>query len=281
MSKIKLEPHIKWRLIVIALVIGYSFIYTYMVAILLAHSPDTIYYHVSTGILIGVLGCLTIYIVYNIDRLISRIMVKTSKFVFIFNFLISFVISVLMFAIIGWSLNVILRDIWTLNFGYLKEQIAIVNYLSILILSYYTIAYFSKSTELQNKKLKAENLEMSKALNKYATRIPSLSNKKTVLISVDHVVYFKIEDGIVFAYTDDQKKHSITTPTLSELESKLNPAIFFRINRSEIIHVDKIISFEPYFKDRLAIKLSTNNTTVYTSNKRSSQFRNWLTYTTK
>jgi len=186
-----------------------------------------------------------------------------------------------MFAVIAWLLNVILRGLWVLDFQYFKEQLIVINYLFILILSYYTISYFSKSSELRNKKLKAENLEMSIALNKYVTRIPSLSNKKTILIPVNSVLFFNIEDGVVFANTIENKKHPLVTTTLNELESKLNPAIFFRINRSEIIHIDKISSYEPYFKDRLAIKLSNSQTTLYTSNKRSSSFREWLTSASK
>ena len=277
MYRLKIEPQLKRRLIIISLIIGYSYIHTFIIAIIYAESVDTIYYHFSSGLLFGILGSLTIYVVYNIDRLVDKIMLKTSKFAFFLNVVIIFFTSLLMFAIIAWLLNVILRGVWTLNFGFLKEQLIIVNYLSVLIMSYYTISYFSKSAELRNKKLKAEALEMSIALNKYPSRIPSLSNKKTVLIAVHTIFYFKIEDGIIFAYTSENKKHPLTTPTLNEVESKLNPASFFRINRSEIIHIDKISSFEPYFKDRLAIKFNNSSTVLYTSNKRASQFREWLT----
>ena len=117
---------------------------------------------------------------------------------------------------------------------------------------------------------------MSLALNKYLKRIPSLINKETTLISIDDVVYFKIENGIVFAHLIDGKQKPLSITTLNELESKLNPAVFFRINRSEILHFDKIVSFEPYFKDRLAIKLLESKTILYTSNAKSTLFRKWL-----
>lgn len=275
-----IKSKLKKRLLIISLIIGYSLIYTFMIALMLAQSLDTIYYHFSSGILIGILGCLTLYLVSSIDRLIDRLIVKTSKYVFILSFFISFFASIFMFALIGWVLNVILRDIWIIDFAYVREQLVIINYLAILILSYYTISYFSKSTELHNKKLRAENNEMSKALHKYASRVSSISNKKTILIDVDNINYFQIEGGVVFAYTDDNKKHPITTTTLNELESKLNPAIFFRINRSEIIHIDKIKYFEPYFKDRLAIKFNNSTDTLYTSNKKAALFREWLSQTT-
>lgn len=252
-----------------------------MVTLLLAQSFDTISYHYSSGLLLGILGWVTIYIVHNIDRLIEKIMVKSSRSVFFINVLISFSVTALMFAIVTWLLNVILRGIWTLNFAYFRDQLILINYLSILLLAYYTISYFSKSLELHNKKLKTENLEMSAALNKYISRIPSLSNKKTVLIPVQNIMFFKIEDGVVFSYTIEDKKYPLTITTLSELESKLNPSVFFRINRSEIVHVDKVSSYEPYFKDRLAIKFKNNKTTLYTSNNRSAPFRAWLTNTVK
>jgi len=281
MSKINIRPHLKRRLIIVTMIIVYSYIYSYMIALLLAETPETIYFHFSSGLVISIFGCLAIFIVHNIDQQIDKIMAKSSKFVFLINFLISFFTSVVIFAVITWLLNVILRDLWVLDFQYFKEQLIVINYLFILLLSYYTISYFSKSSELRNKKLKAENLEMSIALNKYVTRIPSLSNKKTVLIPVNSVLFFNIEDGVVFANTSENKMHPLTTTTLNDLESTLNPAVFFRINRSEIVHIDKISSYEPYFKDRLAIKLSNSQTTLYTSNKRSSSFREWLTSASK
>lgn len=252
-----------------------------MIAVLLAPTINAVYFHFSTGISLSITGCIALYIVHQVNTLINKIMVRVSKAIFFINILLSFLITSLLFAFITWLLNVFLRSNWTLDFLYLKDQIVIINFLILVILAYYTIAYYTKSVAIKNKKLKADNLELSLALNKYLTRIPSLSNKKTVLIPVSDILYFQIEEGIIFAYTNPNKKLALTITTLNELEASLNPIGFFRINRSEIVNIDKVSSFEPYFKDRLAIKLSNNETTLYTSNTKSAPFREWLTKPSK
>lgn len=247
-----------------------------MIAVLFAPEFSAINYYLDSGLSLSLIGCITIYIVYKIDNFINKMIIKSSKSIFIINFLISFFISSIFFAFISWFLNIILRDEWSLNFSFLRQQMLIVNFLLILILSYHTILYFTRSITLKNRKLTADNLEMSLALKKYLTRIPSLSNKKTVLIPIKNVLFFKIEEGIVFAYTSENNKKALTTTTLNSLEPKLNPVIFFRINRSEIVNLDKVESYEPYLKDRLAIKISKSNITLYTSNSKSSSFRERL-----
>ena len=48
------------------------------------------------------------------------------------------------------------------------------------------------------------------------------------------------------------KKHALNY-TLSDVEGKIDPSKFFRINRSEIINLDFLEKVEPYFKNKLAI----------------------------
>jgi hypothetical protein len=268
---------LKKYLLIAFLITVVSYLYSLMIAVLLAPAIKDIYFHFSTGISLSITGCIALYIVHQVNMLINKMIVGASKAIFLLNILVSFLITSILFAFITWLLNVLLRSTWELDFLYLKDQIIIINFLILIILAYYTIAYYTQTTAIKNKKLKADNLELTLALNKYLTRIPSLSNKKTILIPVSDVLYFQIEEGIVFAYTNPNKKHALSITTLNELDSNLNPAVFFRLNRSEIVNIDKITSFEPYFKDRLAIKLSNNETTLYTSNTKSAPFREWLT----
>lgn len=247
-----------------------------MIAVLFAQDYNAINYYFDAGFSLSFLGCLILFIVYKIDTFINRAIYRFSKSMFTISFFVSFFTSLLLFFFVSWLLNGFLRDEWSLGFTFLKQQIIFINFLLLLILSYHTIAYFTRTTAIKNKKLTADNAEMSLALHKYLTRVPSLSSKKTELIPIAQILFFKIEEGVVFAYTNDGKKKPLTITTLNLLESKLNRAKFFRINRSEIVNIDKIESFEPYFKDRLAIKISNNSTTLYTSNTKSASFREWL-----
>lgn len=253
-----------------------SFTYTLMIAILSAQNMDTVNFQIDAIFSLTIIGIVAIFIIYKIDGVINRLNIKRTKSIFVVNLFISFFASSIFFIVISWLLNVFLRGNWVLNFVFLKQQILLLNFLLILTLSYHTITYFIQSLALRNKKLTADNLELSLELNKYLTRIPSLSNKKTILIAIAQVSYFKIEDGVVFAFTKDQQRHPLTITTLNALEAKLNPTVFFRINRSEIINIDEVASYESYIKDRLAIKLTNHNLSLYTSNTKSAPFRDWL-----
>ena len=265
------------KYIIIALLISIvSFVYTFMIAILFAQDYESINYYIDSGFSVSVFGCLIIFITHKIDLFIYNTINKQSKTIFILSVFVSFISSLLLFLLVSWLLNGFVRSNWSLNFIFLKQQIIFIIFLLLLIFSYHTVVYFTKSIVIKNKKLKADNLEMSLALNKYLTKVPSLSNKKTELISITQILFFKIEEGVVFAYISKQKKKPLTYTTLNHLETKINPTMFFRINRSEIVNIEKIESFEQYFKDRLAIKILNESITLYTSNTKSPSFRNWI-----
>lgn len=266
----------KKYVVIVTLIIVASFTYTYMIAVLFAQNFESITYYFDSGIFVSVISCLIILIVYKIDILINKTISKLPASIFVINVFVSFVTSLFLFFIISWVSNGFIRNEWSLSFTFLKQQIIFVFYLLLLISSYHTVAYFTRATQIRNKKLKADNFELNLALNRYLKRIPSLTNKKTEMIPINNISFFNIEDGLVFAVTKDNKRKPITVTTLNRLEEMLNPMKFFRINRSEIVNIDEIESFEPYIKDRLAIKILKSNVILYTSNTKSSYFRTWI-----
>jgi hypothetical protein len=247
-----------------------------MIAVLFANDSNSINYHIDSGLFISLFGCFTAYVVYKVDLFIYNLKIKYTNSIFLIKFSISFFISAFILIFISWLFNILIRGEWALKFVFIKQQMILLNFLLIIILSSLTISYFTKSITIRNQKLKAENIKMNEALNKYLTRIPSLSNKKTTLIPVSDIIYFKIEDGIIFAQTDIRNKYPISISTLNILESKLNPAGFFRINRSEIVNINAVVSYEPYLKDRLVLNITNLNIKLYTSNAKSTSFKEWL-----
>jgi two-component system, LytTR family, response regulator LytT len=95
------------------------------------------------------------------------------------------------------------------------------------------------------------------------------------ILAVDLIAFFQAEQGLIFAYEANQKRHAIIG-TLSEIEASLDPKKFFRINRSEIVSIDYIEKIEPYFNDRLSIKLKSMDITLQTSTNKTAEFRKWL-----
>lgn len=69
-------------------------------------------------------------------------------------------------------------------------------------------------------------------------------------------------------------KTTMIKRSLNLLEKKLDPSIFFRINRSQIINTEYITEIHPYFNNKLKIKLSTGKT-LEISNRQTAKFKKW------
>jgi DNA-binding LytR/AlgR family response regulator len=71
------------------------------------------------------------------------------------------------------------------------------------------------------------------------------------------------------------KRHTISQ-NLGSIFEQLNPKKFFKINRSEIIHIDFIENIENHFKNRLLISIKNHKDKVMTSSSTTADFRKWL-----
>jgi DNA-binding LytR/AlgR family response regulator len=63
---------------------------------------------------------------------------------------------------------------------------------------------------------------------------------------------------------------------MSDLVQELDPNKFFQINRGEIVNLDHIQHIEPYFGDRLAIRVKPNPVVMITSAAQTPAFRQWI-----
>lgn len=62
------------------------------------------------------------------------------------------------------------------------------------------------------------------------------------------IAYFSSEEGVVFAIDTLGKRHMLTVGSLKELEVVLDPMLFFRINRSEVVHKNQVERIERIYK---------------------------------
>lgn len=69
-------------------------------------------------------------------------------------------------------------------------------------------------------------------------------------------------------------KKAMIKRSLNLLEEKLNPTVFFRINRSQIINTQYIKEIHPYFNNKLQIILTTGET-LEVSSRQSVRFKKW------
>lgn len=80
---------------------------------------------------------------------------------------------------------------------------------------------------------------------------------------------------MVFAFTARGERHTLSQ-TLSELETTLDPAAFFRLNRGQIIQLSHVLRLEPFGKDRLAVHMQGGDRALVPSASRTPELRRWL-----
>lgn len=95
-------------------------------------------------------------------------------------------------------------------------------------------------------------------------------------IETKDIAYFYTINRITFAVTFGAKEH-ILDLTMEKLEEQLDPEIFFRANRSQIINIESIQKFESYFGGKLSVRLvNPFKDSVLISRLKASEFKNWL-----
>jgi DNA-binding LytR/AlgR family response regulator len=91
---------------------------------------------------------------------------------------------------------------------------------------------------------------------------PSFKNRLLVRVGdnlksveIGDVAYFLAEDDVVFVLLQDGGRY-IVDHSLNELESLLDPSVFFRITRNCITSIGSIKKVSKYFNSRLMVELT-------------------------
>lgn len=109
----------------------------------------------------------------------------------------------------------------------------------------------------------------------YRSKLNIKMGQGMYLLNVKDIACVRTEHGQVQAFKADGKKIPLSN-LISELQDELNPASFFRINRSEIVNANFIEKIEPYFNDRLAVTIRGQKAFLITSAAKTPEFRKWL-----
>jgi DNA-binding LytR/AlgR family response regulator len=119
--------------------------------------------------------------------------------------------------------------------------------------------------------------EAIRALQKPApkNRFVVKSGAQLLSIPAADILYFFHEDKIVWLRRNDRKKYAVDF-TLDQLESLLDPARFFRLNRQMILSFPAIAEVVAHSNSRLKIKLTDNAEPAIVSRERVGAFRAWF-----
>ncbi|HRI26347.1 MAG TPA: LytTR family transcriptional regulator DNA-binding domain-containing protein [Ferruginibacter sp.] len=100
--------------------------------------------------------------------------------------------------------------------------------------------------------------------------------QKLLSIAVEDIAYFFSDNRFIFFKTFDNRKFLIEY-RMDELETMLDPQLFFRINRSYIISINSILVIHAYPGNRFKINLNPPvEKEMIVSRERIVNFRKWL-----
>ena len=105
-----------------------------------------------------------------------------------------------------------------------------------------------------------------------------LVRKGSEFISVRtaEAAYFFSEHKLVFLVTRDGKRHMLDK-ALADVETELEPARFFRVNRNFLVSIDAVARCSPLGKGRLLVQLQPpTGAEVTVSQERAAEFKLWL-----
>lgn len=103
-----------------------------------------------------------------------------------------------------------------------------------------------------------------------------IKNAKGVYLLNTADVSLIVAEGAFSKCIDHKGKTHLLSQGIGELVDKLNPRVFFRINRSQIVNISFIESMENYFKNRLALRIKGTEKKAITSSDVTPRFRTWL-----
>ena len=97
-----------------------------------------------------------------------------------------------------------------------------------------------------------------------------------ISVQVKNISHIALKERTTLIFLNDGASMNISY-SLDELESQLNPDIFFRANRQYLLHIDSIRNVSNYFNSRLKIHMKKYpDTEIIVSRERASALKEWL-----
>ncbi|PZX63658.1 LytR/AlgR family response regulator transcription factor [Hydrotalea sandarakina] len=155
---------------------------------------------------------------------------------------------------------------------------------SLDIFNYFSIHYLLKPITKKHLKIALDKLQLIKQFkeypeesrNGYMKQFWGRLGSKQYLIPISDISFFKSENKLVNLFSHSGQKFLINY-NLDELETQLNPAEFFRINRSYIIHQKSINYIKPFINQRLKtfLKFGEHLEEAIVSRPKAIKFKGW------
>ena len=110
----------------------------------------------------------------------------------------------------------------------------------------------------------------------YKKRFLLRKGQSLSILPVADILLIRAANGVLLATDKHNSVHILTEANLGDIEAQLDPSEFFRLNRSDILHISSILQVEPYNKESVAVVLSCDKQPAISSKTRTALFRKWL-----
>ncbi len=128
---------------------------------------------------------------------------------------------------------------------------------------------------LERVKLNTEKKPTDKKVLTESSQVFVKDGEKCWFVSLSDVRVFEIWDNYTRIYFRDQKP--MIPKTLQYMESRLDPEVFFRANRQQIINLKWIEKIEPWFSGTIRLYLK-DGTEVEVSRRQTSRFKELMSF---
>lgn len=130
---------------------------------------------------------------------------------------------------------------------------------------------FSKAIEKVKAELNASKEVTTEVLPMHR-KIFIKDGEKCFFIPISEIHFVESIGNYARLYFGENK--AMIKRSLNLLSEKLDPIVFFRINRSQIINTHYIKEIHPYFNNKLQVVLTTGEK-LEVSSRQSVKFKNW------
>lgn len=112
--------------------------------------------------------------------------------------------------------------------------------------------------------------------HQYKQRFLIKSGNAFTYVSTNEIKLIYSEDGISFALNGEGRRKMIDK-TMDNIQSSLNPSLFFRVSRKHIVALKSISRIHPYLNSRLKLELSIpHDEDVIVSREKVKEFKAWI-----
>lgn len=110
----------------------------------------------------------------------------------------------------------------------------------------------------------------------YKTTFLVAHRDQLIPLKTENIAYFRIDTGIVKAITVENTSHTVDEK-MEDIETDLNPRLFYRVNRQFIVSRDAIMNIKQYFNGKLIVVVNpVCDERIVVSKAKSKEFKDWM-----